>query len=303
VSTDTIPTGPSWVGQVKWDGVRVLTYHTGQETKLYNRHCNERTAHYPELVDFWQGNSNSFILDGEIIALKDGKPSFYTVMKRDGITNLSQVEKVKNTIPITYMIFDVLYWNGEWITQHPLLKRQEILQEIIKPNEQILLVDNVQDANILFEVIKKQELEGIVLKDLSSTYLINGKDSRWLKKKFYQDLIAVVGGVTLRGSIVNSLLLGLYDQYGNLHYIGHAGTGKLTQNDWRNLTENIAHLIIPEMPFAKPPTRLKGAIWLKPKLTVKVQFTQWLEGHTLRQPSIQAFVNVDPRTLISEREK
>lgn len=299
ISTETSPTGYPWVGQVKWDGVRVLTYHNGQETKLYNRHLNERTFHYPELLDFRKYSlANSLILDGEIIALKGGKPSFYKVMKRDGITNLQQIKILQKAVPITYMIFDVLYLNGKWVTNLPLQNRQDFLKEIIIPNEQIQLVENFQDTNALFEVIRKQELEGIVIKDLSSTYLINGKDGRWRKKKFFQDLIAVVGGVTFRGSIVNSLLLGLYSQEGNLRYIGHVGTGKLAQKDWRDLTENIKSLIEPVMPFTNRPSRFKEAIWLKPMLTVKVQFTQWLEGHILRQPSIQAFVKADPHTCL-----
>lgn len=296
ISTDKIPTGASWVGQVKWDGVRVLTYSSGQKTKLFNRKLNERTLHYPELVDIQEYcSASSAIFDGEIIALKDGRPSFYKVMKRDGITNFQHIKSLQQAVPITYMIFDVLYLNGKWITAQPLFERQQILHEIITPNNYIQIVENFQDANALFDVVKTQKLEGVVIKDLTSTYLINGKDQRWRKKKFFQDLIAIVGGVTLRGSIVNSLLLGLYDQDGRLWYIGHAGTGRLTQEDWRNLTENIKPLIEPNTPFANRPPRNKESIWLKPKLTVKINFAEWLEGHTLRQPSIQAFVNVDPQ--------
>jgi len=211
ISTDDIPAGSSWVGQVKWDGVRVLTYNNGQETKLFNRKLNERTAHYPELTDISQYcSANSIILDGEIIALKDGKPSFYKVMKRDGLTNLQHIERLRKAVPITYMVFDVLYLNGKWVTTESLLERQQLLKKIITPNDFIQLVDNFHDAKALFDIVKKQQLEGIIVKDLTSTYLINGKDARWRKKKFYQDLIAVVGGVTLRGSIVNSAFFGIY---------------------------------------------------------------------------------------------
>jgi len=299
ISTEEIPTGSSWVGQVKWDGVRVLTYYNGSEVKLYNRRLNERTRHYPELIDIKKYcKANSVILDGEVIALKDGKPSFYTVMKRDGITNFDNVTLLSKAVPITYMIFDVLYYNDKWINNQSLNERQQILTKIISPGPHIQLVENFSDPKTLYEIVKKQDLEGVVVKDLTSTYLINGKDGRWRKKKYFRDLIAVVGGVTLRGSTVNSLLLGLYDSQGRLRYIGHAGTGKLTQEDWRTLTQNIQPLIQTEMPFANRPPRYKESIWLKPLLTVKVNFTQWLEGHTLRQPSIQAFVKADPKECI-----
>jgi bifunctional non-homologous end joining protein LigD len=295
VRTETIPTAPFWIGQVKWDGVRVLTYKESSGTKLFNRRLNERTHHYPELQNFEEYcSANSVILDGEIIALKDSKPSFYKVMKRDGITNFRNMDILCKAVPITYMVFDVLYYSGEWINNQPLYERQEILKKIIKPVTYVQVVESFEDASALYEVVKKQELEGIVIKDLNSTYLINGKDSRWKKKKYYRDLIAVVGGVTLRGTIVNSLLLGLYDPSGKLWYIGHAGTGKLSQKDWRDSTEKIQSLIVPEMPFTNRPPRYKDSIWLKPILSVKVNFIEWLEGHFLRQPSIQAFVKADP---------
>ncbi|QRG65581.1 hypothetical protein JNE38_18435 [Brevibacillus choshinensis] len=65
ISTDVFPEGTQWVAQVKWDGVRVLTYYDGQEVRLFNRKQNERTLHYPEIADissYFHGVS--VILDG-----------------------------------------------------------------------------------------------------------------------------------------------------------------------------------------------------------------------------------------------
>ncbi|BCJ88185.1 DNA ligase [Effusibacillus dendaii] len=278
---------------MKWDGVRILSYYDGREHRLFNRKLNERTFHYPELSEIREYcSAKSVILDGEIIALRDGKPSFYEVMRRDGITNLQNVDSIQQAVPVTYMIFDVLYLNGEWITSYPLSKRQQILDRIITPKSSVQLVENFDNAQALYQVVKQQEMEGVVLKDLTSTYEINGKDSRWRKIKFYRDLIAVVGGVTLRDRIVNSLLLGLFDSKGRFWYIGHAGTGKLTQKDWADVTEGIRPLIQPAMPFENKPPRLKDTLWLKPELTVKIHFAEWIDGHLLRQPSIQSFVDV-----------
>ncbi|WP_232696978.1 ATP-dependent DNA ligase [Brevibacillus daliensis] len=295
ISTEDFPTGPNWIGQVKWDGVRVVTYFDGQTVRLYNRKQNERTYHYPELTDITTYcSASSIILDGEIIAFREGKPSFYEVMKRDGLRKLDQINLRRHTVPITYMIFDVLFLEGKWVTSLPLTERQELLKKVIKPNETVQLVENFNDASTLYEVIKQQEMEGVIIKDITSSYVINGKDSRWRKKKFYKDLIAVVGGVTLRDNIVNSLLLGLYNKNGLLVYIGHAGTGRLTNEDWRTLTKGIQPLIQNNMPFATPPPRNNSTIWLTPKITVKVKFAEWIEGHSLRQPSIQAIVTISP---------
>ena len=302
IRTDAIPQGPGWVGQVKWDGVRVLTYWDGHCVKLFNRKKHDRTAHYPELREISAYcQAESVILDGEVIALgPDGKPSFYEVMRRDGLRRMEKVPQVQKAVPVTYMVFDILYLNGEWITDSPLTERQHLLNTVITPNSHVQLVENFPDAQALYQVIEAKGMEGIVIKDLSSRYLINGKDQRWRKKKFYRDIIAVVGGVTLRNNLVNALLLGLYDEKGRFWYIGHAGTGKLSQNDWRSLTERIRPLMQAEMPFVNKPTRAANAVWLRPEITAKIQFAEWVDGHTLRQPSIQGFVDVPARLCVFE---
>jgi bifunctional non-homologous end joining protein LigD len=300
VRTNQIPEGDQWVAQVKWDGVRILTYYDGKNVRLFNRKLNERSFQYPELLDVKSYcTAKSVILDGEMIALgNDGKPSFHEVMRRDGIRRLDRVNGLKKNVPISYMIFDVIFCNNEWKNKLALKERISLLEQIILPNEQIQIVPSYPDGTALFEAIEQQDLEGIVVKDLNSQYLINGKDNRWQKVKNYKDLIAVVGGVTLRSGVVNSLLLGLYDKKGQLWYIGHAGTGKLKKSEWRKLTEKIKPITINTRPFLNEPERLKDTIWIEPQITVKVQFMEWTKGHTLRQPSIQAFVDVPPEQCV-----
>lgn len=292
IRAEQVPDGEGWVAQVKWDGVRMLTYCDGDETRLINRRLNDRTRQYPELADpaAWC-TADSFVLDGEVIALKDGLPSFYAVMKRDNLRSDAAIRQAAGRGPVTYMIFDLLYVNGEWLTGRPLGERQERLAEIVRPQDNIQLVDNVADGESLLEVMKQYGMEGIVCKDLAGTYAPGGKDGRWRKVKLFRDVVAAIGGVTLRGDTVNSLLLGLYAD-GRFLYIGHAGTGKLTRADWRSLTERLMPLAVSDRPFANEPQRSKEAIWVKPVLTVKVQFLEWTPQGTMRHPSIQAMTNV-----------
>lgn len=295
IRTEVFPKGEDWIAQVKWDGVRVLTYYDGSRVQLFNRQLNERTGQYPELTQLKDYcSANSVILDGEVIALEKGRPSFHQVMKRDGIRRLEKVDSVKKQIEISYMVFDLLFYNGDWVNTLPLKERQKILRELLKPQERVHSVDNFPDAQSLFEAIKGQDLEGVVCKKLSSTYALGGKDNRWQKIKNYRDLLAAVGGVTMREGIVNALLLGAYDSEGRFWYIGHAGTGKLTQADWRELTRRIQPLQRKDSPFFNRPARMKESIWLEPEYTVKVRFMEWTGGGTLRQPSIQAFMQAKP---------
>jgi len=297
VSSDTIPEGPNWLAQVKWDGVRILTYYDGQEVRLFNRKLNERTGNYPELLDIkTYCEASSLILDGEIIALgPDGKPSFPEVMKRDGIRRMEKVAQAMKGVPITYMIFDILYVNGEWINRESLATRIAKMQEIVKSNSQVQLVTSHDEGEALFKAMEQHGMEGIVMKKKDSPYLIGEKMDHWCKVKNYRDIIAVVGGVTLKNDVVNALLLGLYDGEGRLWYIGHVGTGRLSHQDWRDITAKVKPLVTQDKPFVNKVEREREAVWVNPLLTVKVQFAEWTPARSLRQPSIQAFVEVPIR--------
>ncbi len=293
VLTEQIPSGAHWVAQVKWDVVRILTYCNGQTLRLFNRKLNERTAQYPELQPIHRYcSASSVILDGEMIAFTAGKPSFYEIMRRDSIRKLDNLEKAKREVSITYMIFDILFYNGEWILEQPLEERQSLLQKIISLQPDIQLVQNFPNGEHLFQAIQTQGMEGIVCKDRTSTYRLGGEDARWQKYKNYRDLIAAIGGFTLQSGVVNSVLMGLYDHAGSFWYIGHSGTGRLTQQDWRDLTATLQPLVIKECPFVAKPQRTNEAFWVKPSLTAKIQFAEWTPHRTLRQASIQAFVSV-----------
>ncbi|TGA99631.1 DNA ligase [Sporolactobacillus shoreae] len=291
-----IPDGTEWLHQVKWDGVRILTYYDGKEVRLFNRRLNERTDIFPELKDVDSyTTATSVIFDGEVIALdEEGKPSFHEVMRRDGIRSKERALRAVDIVPITYMIFDVIFCNGQWLDHEELDIRLAMLSKIVRPNGTVRLVSSYEDGFALFDAVCEQGLEGIVSKRRNSEYPMRRKDPAWRKIKYYKDLIAVIGGVTFRSGIVNALLLGLYNERDQLIYIGHAGTGKLTSSDWVTLTRKLIPLQSENRPFFNLPERTKGAQWLIPKLTAKIQYQAWTSSGSLRQPSIQAIVDQNP---------
>jgi bifunctional non-homologous end joining protein LigD len=198
------------------------------------------------------------------------------------------------------MVFDILFLNGNWVNQQPLVDRMNILRTVITPNENVQIVPSHSDGNQLFELMREKNMEGMICKKLDSTYTFGGKDNRWLKVKNYGDVIAAIGGFTLSGGIVNSVLLGLYDPEGRLWYIGHTGTGKLRKADWRVLTEMLKPHVKQDRPFFNKPERHNDAVWVRPETAVKVMYTEWRlhEGRSLRQPSIQAFVDVPVKECV-----
>ncbi|MEK3706805.1 RNA ligase family protein [Paenibacillus sp. FSL R7-0198] len=294
ISRDTLPTGPQWIAQVKWDGVRMLAYEDGHELRLVNRRLHDRTAQYPELVtprNLCSGSS--YILDGEVIALDPdtGKPSFYHVLRRDRMSRPEGIAQAIHQIPVTYMVFDILLYEGKWVTDQPLADRQRLLHEVLNTAPHVQEVTNTLDAASLLTVMRQHQMEGIVCKDLTSSYGIQGKDQRWQKVKIMHDVYAMIGGVTYRSGIVNAVAVGVYDGP-DFVYIGHVGTGKLNSNTWRELTHQVEPLIRQDRPFHNVPERSAETTWVEPRIGVKVQYMELTHHNTLRHPSIQTFADV-----------
>lgn len=297
IRAERVPAGPEWVAQIKWDGVRMLVYFDGRETRLWNRRSNDKTLQYPEFADARAYcRADSVILDGEMIALDQGKPSFHQIMKRDRLRIAGHIERAVQLVPVTYMIFDVVYCNGTWVYNLPLEQRQRLLEQIVIPGDRVQLVRNVPDGEALLQVMQAHGMEGIVCKDKTSSYSLDGKDARWQKIKLFRDLYAVIGGVTYRDKIVNAVLLGLYGENGELVYIGHAGTGKVTGAQWEQLTRRTETMRLAAKPFANEPERSKDAFWIRPEIVIKVQYLEWTPYGMLRHPSIQSFVETDAPT-------
>ena len=303
ISADIIPSGKEWIFQVKWDGVRMLVYKVDGEVKLVNRNLNNRTKQYPELTDLSNYcSASSVILDGEIIAMNEGKPSFHEVMKRDRMNRSELIHLAIEERPVIYMIFDILYLDGKWVIDEELAERQKLLSSIITPTEFVQIVENFSDGVALYEAIQTQGLEGMVAKDLRKPYSLNGKDGRWQKVKFYQDLIAVVGGLLIKGSELQSLALGLYDSSGQLHYIGRVGKGRYKHEEWKIIKQFLEKVSQSENPFETKMSNNRKFQWVQPIYTVKVTYLEWTESMTLRQPLLESFVERDPKKCLMEYE-
>jgi len=298
IAAEQLPEG-NWLYQIKWDGVRMLLYADGDRCELFNRHGNHRTALYPELLDWrsYCSASSSILLDGEIIALgADGKPSFHEVMRRDGIRRTDRVKQAAREVPITYMVFDLLYCDGEWWNNKPLAERTRKLEELLHTSRLVQLVPSYPDGAALLQVTKAQSLEGIVAKQADSTYSFGGKDGRWLKIKHWGDVIATIGGYTTNAGIVNALVAGVFDDKGGFHFIGKVGTGRLKRSEWAALADVFAPIRRSTSPFIAYHRDMAGANWVEPLLTMRVQYAEWRwqEGRQLRQPMIEALLGTTP---------
>ncbi|GLG00777.1 hypothetical protein Alches_08160 [Alicyclobacillus hesperidum subsp. aegles] len=296
VQTDTLPTGSNWIGQVKWDGVRIVAHAREGQVNLVNRHGRDRTKAYPELVDALAPLARQgCILDGEVVAFARGKPSFYRVLQRDRARHSANVQVLCSQLPIVYMVFDIVWARGRPLHDLPFADRQEHLTTILKENEFVRLVTCEPDTESLWRAVCDIGMEGIVVKDVTSTYQFGGKDRRWQKRKHRRNAAAVIGGVAVKDGQYSALLLGVYDVRGQLQYIGRTGAGALGTRQWVELMQQALAHSSTSCPFAHLPARMpREVIWTMPVISVKVSFLEWTPDGTLRQPLLEGVLEIDP---------
>ncbi len=274
--------------QIKWDGVRVLSYvYPDKSIRLFNRRLNERTVQYPELISALSGLCGCTVLDGEIIAPgKNGKPDFPRVLKRDLCRSAQRIRAAVGSIGINYMVFDLLWLEGKPVYPLPLAERLKLLYGLHLNQGIIQLVESVPESGkALFDVAKNEGLEGIVAKKTQSSYRIGKKTDAWQKIKCLREITAVIGGYLSENGRPRSLLLGLPSDSGFL-YIGAAASG-ITQAQWKMLKQLFSGTSGP-CPFTDLPD-IKGAHWVKPLFGVNVRFLEYSSGGLMRAPSITGF--------------
>lgn len=284
---------PDWLYQVKWDGVRNLTLVEDGTVRHWSRRRRERTRHFPEFAGLAQVLAGRrAVLDGEIVVLKEGKPSFSGILERDLAGGTPDPGKMRRR-PATLMIFDLLELDGQPLYDRPLTERLDLLAELVPPADawQVVASFPGEHGPALFQAAVETGLEGVVAKRRSSRYTPGIRSREWLKVKRKGETLAVVVGYTTPTGRPGGLLLGAYDE-GRLRYIGRAGSG-LSSQDLATIRQ---HLKPAPCPFPTPPSlrdRFAGdpgpVVWVEPRLTVLVQFTEWTEERRLRDPVVIGF--------------
>jgi bifunctional non-homologous end joining protein LigD len=276
---------PQWLFEIKWDGVRTVTFLSRGSVRLVARSRREVTREYPE---FQTLNKNIYadtaIVDGEIVALdQDGRSDFQRMQNRIGVSNPSQ--KLIDSIPLTYYAFDLLYCNGFDLRKCALRDRKELLRQVFHGNDRVRYSEHeLGKGKELFEAAKEKGLEGIVGKRIDSPYIGN-RTASWVKLKIVNELDAVVAGWTApRGSRKHfgALVLGLYDK-NELKYIGNVGTG-FDDAALEDLIEQLQALRVPRSPFREVPRIREHVEWVRPELVARVKYANWTEDKHLRAP-------------------
>ncbi|RHA43503.1 ATP-dependent DNA ligase [Cellulomonas rhizosphaerae] len=287
-SPGVLPTGADWSFEVKWDGVRAIADTTSGVPRLWSRNEREITAAYPELTGL--ASLPGVVLDGEIVQMSDGRPSFAALAERMHVRDARRAQALAERSPVTYLVFDVLRAADDDLARHSYDERRAVLETLDLP-EHVELSPAYDDGAGLWQITAEHGLEGVVAKRRSSTYRAGRRSPDWVKAAHHGTRAALVGG--WRGEStgtgrLGALLLGAPDEHGALRYLGRAGSG-LTGTLATTLTTLLAHAGQADSPFADevPPEDARGAHWCTPVLVVDTRYLTRTPTGRLRQPVVR----------------
>lgn len=293
---DHVPSGPDWVHEVKWDGMRVLVEtgsrlrSTSSGLRIWSRNENDATVAFPELHGLAAvgGGGRDVLLDGEVVALGEGIPTFGALQDRLHVRDATRARRLAETNPVTLIAFDLLRLDGVDLSGRPLSERREVLLGLGLDDVSWQVPPTYDDGQMLLDAAEQQGLEGIVSKRLSSRYRPGQRSREWLKFPIRPTASYVVGGYrheTGSASRIGAVLVGEPTPDGLL-FRGRVGSG-IAGKAGQLLGELLRPLAVDDSPFHERLPRLdrEGTVWVSPVLVVDVQFLRLTNDGRLRQPA------------------
>jgi len=239
-----IPTKGDWIFEPKWDGFRTLIFRDGDKVTIQSRDEKPLERYFPELVETVLAQlPERCVLDGEIVIARENKLEFETLQHRIHPA-ASRIKLLAKETPASLVFWDLLCLDDRDLRDAPFSERRAALEKVlasVKPP--IHLTPATTDhavATDWFERFEGAGLDGVIAKSASGKYEPNKRVM--LKIKHERECDCVVAGFRWHkqgeGTLVGSLLLGLFDDEGTLHHVGV--TASFTAEKRRELVENLA---------------------------------------------------------------
>ena len=227
-STPSLPREPGLSYEPKWDGFRCIVFRDGDETELGSRNDRPLTRYFPELAELLAAAlPDRCVVDGEIVVVTDQGLDFDTLQQRLHPA-ASRVNKLAAETPASFVAFDLLALGDRDLTAEPFTERRRALESLLEAAPgRIHLTPITQDPDVALDWFTRFEgagFDGVMAKADDLPYL---QDKRvMLKIKHERTADCVVAGYRMHkdGVGVGSLLLGLFDDDGNLHHVGVASS-------------------------------------------------------------------------------
>jgi bifunctional non-homologous end joining protein LigD len=279
-----LPVGPGWSYEFKWDGVRVLALFTEGPPDLFARSGAVVTAAYPEIAELRLPAGT--LVDGEMVVLDAaGRPSFTALAERMHVRERLRAARLAATLPVTYMVFDLLFHDGDDYTGLPYRARREKLEQLGLAGPHWMVPPSFGDGPATADAARENSLEGVVAKRDDSVYLPGSRSPDWVKVKFDRTGDYVIGGWRSGVRKLGGLLVGVPTPDG-LAFRGRVGggIGAVAEKELLAALEPLATRQSPFVAGAVPREDSRGAHWVRPELVVEVRYGNRTPDGRLRFP-------------------
>lgn len=318
--------GTRWAYEVKWDGMRVLADIHDGSIQLHSRTERDITVSFPELGAL-AGAHPDVLLDGEIVVLAEGIPSFAALADRIHVREPRRAAALAVKAPATLIAFDALRLYGVDLTGRPWQERREALERLRPSGGQWQLSPVHEDLEALLSATEEHGLEGVVAKRRASPYRPGARSSDWLKLAHRRTQSALIGGWRPEindANRIGALLLGIWvddlpDAAGppdsaseaaglsvgakRLRFAGRVGSGLTATGAQADLHRLLRSQKLAQSPFDDPIPRVDalGTTWVEPRIVVEVRHLGRTEAGRLRQPVFRGIrTDVDPDAVRDE---
>lgn len=292
----------------KWDGLRAIGFLAPDGAWLQSRRLRRWTGQFPEVTRALRalaGHSTRAVVDGELVVPDgSGRPDFEAAAARARM-GAAAAERVASRRPAVYMVFDLLYLDGEDLRRHPLEGRRGRLEQWAAtwPPQAAVALSPAQPrrGRALFDAACRLRLEGIMAKALASPYLEGRRTPHWLKiKPLKEEEAWIVGFVPAGHAGIRALALATPHPGGHPHptpealtLAGLVGTG-LSAAEQRRLRALLAPLARPEppaglrlpLPGMRLPRAFDEVVWTIPGLRVQVRYLERTAAGWIRHASV-----------------
>ena len=273
------------VVEYKYDGMRLQIHKNGDKVSLYTRNLERITDQYPDVVKYAQQNIKvqSAILEGECVTVD---PAGYMLPFQELMHRRRKYEiddKVKE-FPVHMYLFDALLIDGKDMMTKGLLERRNSLKNSIKETDDFklshaMISDNVVEIEKFFESSIENGCEGLMMKDMNSTYQAGARGWSWVKlKRSYQSKmhdpieVVIVGAFIGRGrrlGTYGALLVAVYDKEKDMFStISKVGTG-FTDDELSNLPKMLNNYVL-ERKHVRVNSIMNADVWFEPKFVMEV---------------------------------
>jgi ATP-dependent DNA ligase len=218
-SAKALPEGEEWRYEPKWDGFRTIAFRDGDDVHLQSRNGRPMNRYFPDVEEIVGGlGPDRLVIDGEMMVVVDGVQEFDLLSQRIHPA-ASRVKMLADETPAEFVAFDVLAVGDEVLMGLPYTERRERLAELdLGPVALTPMVETVEDAGQWLE----GDSEGVVAKQAGALYLPGErKGMAKIKRLRTADVVVAAFRFGKEENTVGSLILGLYDEDGELHIVGH----------------------------------------------------------------------------------